>query len=90
MVGGRVLFTDSTHLKANANKHKYTRKTIAQETQNYIKDLKEAIQEDREEHGKKPLTAKEEVKAEKRSATVQPIRKVAICIVKTNQKVFSI
>lgn len=68
---------------------KYTRKTIAQETQNYIKDLNEAIQEDREEHGKKPLTAKEEVKAEKeiRHCTTDP---VAICIVKTNQKVFSI
>jgi transposase len=24
MVGGRVLFSDSTHLKANANKHKFT------------------------------------------------------------------
>lgn len=74
MVGGRVLFTDSTHLKANANKHKYTRKTIAQDTQNYIKDLNEAIQEDREEHGKKPLTIKEEVKAEKeiRHSTTDP------------------
>ncbi len=74
MVGGRVLFTDSTHLKANANKHKYTRKTIAQDTQNYIKDLNEAIQEDREEHEKKPLTAKEEVKAEKkiRHSTTDP------------------
>lgn len=40
MVGGRVLFTNSTHLKANANKHKYTRKTIEQDTQNYIKDLR--------------------------------------------------
>lgn len=58
MVGGRVLFTNSTHLKANANKHKYTRKTIEQDTQNYIKDLNEAIQEDREEHEKKPLTVK--------------------------------
>ncbi len=74
MVGGRVLFTDSTQLKANANKHKYTRKTIEQDTQNYIKDLNEAIQEDREEHGKKPLTAKEEVKAEKeiRHSTTDP------------------
>ncbi|MDR6998206.1 hypothetical protein J2Y67_000634 [Neobacillus niacini] len=26
MVGGRVLFTDSTHLKASTNKHKYTKK----------------------------------------------------------------
>ncbi|KXZ13138.1 hypothetical protein AXI58_05530 [Bacillus nakamurai] len=53
------------YLKANANKHKYTRKTIEQDTQNYIKDLNEAIQEDREEQGKKPLTVKEEVKAER-------------------------
>jgi transposase len=28
MVGGRVLFTDSTHLKANANKKKYTKQVI--------------------------------------------------------------
>ncbi|MCY7661284.1 IS5/IS1182 family transposase, partial [Bacillus safensis] len=65
MVGGRVLFTDSTHLKANANKHKYTRKTIEQDTQNYINELEEAVQEDREAHGKKPLKEKEEVKTEK-------------------------
>ncbi|WP_190322975.1 transposase [Bacillus swezeyi] len=74
MVGGRVLFTDSTHLKANANKHKYTRKTIEQDTQNYIKDLDEAVLEDREAHGKKPLKAEEEVKAEKniRQSTTDP------------------
>ena len=47
-------FTDSTHLKANANKHKYTRKTIEQDTQNYINELEEAIQEDRVAHGKSP------------------------------------
>jgi transposase len=28
MVGGRVLFTDSTHLKANANKHKFTKQEV--------------------------------------------------------------
>ena len=43
MVGGRVLFNDSTHLKANANKHKYTRKTIEQDTQSYINELEEAV-----------------------------------------------
>ncbi|MEC1607729.1 IS5/IS1182 family transposase, partial [Bacillus halotolerans] len=58
-------YADSTHLKANANKHKYTRKTIEQDIQNYIKDLNKAIQEGREEHVKKPLMAKEEVRAEK-------------------------
>ncbi|MFP3421845.1 transposase, partial [Bacillus sp. SIMBA_161] len=74
MVGGRVLFTDSTHLKANANKHKYTRKTIEQDTQNYMKELDEAVQEDREVHGKKPLKEKEEVKTKKdiRQSTTDP------------------
>ena len=28
MVGGRVLFTDSTHLKANANKHKFKKQEV--------------------------------------------------------------
>ncbi|MUK90835.1 IS5/IS1182 family transposase, partial [Ornithinibacillus sp. L9] len=32
MVGGRVLFTDSTHLKANANKHKFSREEVEVET----------------------------------------------------------
>ncbi|RAI97946.1 hypothetical protein DET54_1041, partial [Paenibacillus pabuli] len=30
MVGGRVLVTDSTHVKANANKHKYTKEQVLQ------------------------------------------------------------
>ncbi|QLI78047.1 hypothetical protein [Bacillus pumilus] len=53
---------DSTNHKANVNKHKYTRKTIDQDTQNHINDLEETIQEDREIHGKKPLNIKEEVR----------------------------
>lgn len=53
MVGGRVLFTDSTHLKANANKHKFTRKTVEVETREYIEELNQAISEDREKNGKK-------------------------------------
>lgn len=53
MVGGRVLFTDSTHLKANANKHKFTRETVEVETREYIEELNQAIFEDREKNGKK-------------------------------------
>jgi transposase len=45
MVGGRVLFSDSTHLKANANKHKFTRETVEVETREYIDALNEAINE---------------------------------------------
>ncbi|WP_430791408.1 IS1182 family transposase [Virgibacillus flavescens] len=74
MVGGRVLFTDSTHLKANANKHKFTKETVEVETRDYIEDLNEAIEDDREEHGKKPLKKREEVKKTKdiRKSTTDP------------------
>ncbi len=53
MVGGRVLFTDSTHLKANANKHKFTREEVEVETREYIEELNRAVEEDRFQHGKK-------------------------------------
>ncbi len=55
MVGGRVLFTDSTHLKANANKHKFTRQEVEVETREYINELNKAVEEDRELQGKKPI-----------------------------------
>jgi transposase len=61
MVGGRVLFTDSTHLKANVNKNRYTKKEIEVDTREYIEDLNQAIEEDRVKNGKKPLKKKEEV-----------------------------
>lgn len=72
MVGGRILFTDSTHLKANANKRKFVKETVQVETQDYINELDQAIEEDRKEHGKKPLPKKEkevEVKEIKVSTT---------------------
>lgn len=53
MVGGRVLFSDSTHLKANANKNKYSREEVEVETREYMEDLNKAIDEDREKNGKK-------------------------------------
>jgi transposase len=65
MVGGRILFSDSTHLKANANKHKFTREVVEVETREYIEELNQAIDEDRKEHGKKSLKEKEEVKETK-------------------------
>ncbi|NIK13489.1 IS1182 family transposase [Alkalibacillus almallahensis] len=65
MVGGRVLFTDSTHLKANANKRKFSKQEVEVETVDYIHDLNDAIEKDRTDHGKKPLKKKEEVKKTK-------------------------
>lgn len=53
MVGGRVLISDSTHLKANANKRKFKKQVIEKTSRAYLKDLEAAINEDREAHGKK-------------------------------------
>lgn len=53
MVGGRVLFTDSTHLKANANKRKFIKKEVQEATRSYQEELDKAIQEERTKQGKK-------------------------------------
>jgi len=54
MVGGRVLISDSTHLKANANKRKHVVEEVAKSTRTYLADLDKAVDEDRKAHGKKP------------------------------------
>ena len=61
LVDGKILYTDSTHLKANANKNKFTKEQVKRSTKDYLKDLEKAINEDRVAHGKKPLKEKEQV-----------------------------
>ena len=71
-INGRVLYTDSTHLKASANKHKFKKKHVEASARNYLAELEAAIETDRKEHGKKPLKAKQqppEVKEIKESTT---------------------
>lgn len=53
MVGGRVLVSDSTHVKASANKHKYTKQQVQQNTKAYMDELNDAVDADRKAHGKK-------------------------------------
>ena len=60
MVSGRVLYTDSTHLKASANKNKFDVEEVEVEPQSYLEAIDAAVEEDRKTHGKKPLTAKDE------------------------------
>ena len=59
LVDGTVLYTDSTHLKANANKGRYDQEMIAKSRSDYWDALDQAIDEDRASHGKRPLRAKE-------------------------------
>jgi len=60
LVDGKTLYTDSTHLKANANKNKFIKKEVSKSTRSYLKDLEGAVDEDREAHGKKPLKKDDE------------------------------
>ena len=59
LVDGTVLYTDSTHLKANANKNRYDTAVVAKSRADYWDALDAAIEEDRQAHGKKPLPQKE-------------------------------
>ena len=53
------LFIDGTHIKANANPHKYRNEVIRKEARSYEKELQEEIKMNRQEHGKNPLKEKE-------------------------------
>ena len=65
-LGGRpVLYTDSTHLKANANKNRYDKAVVAKSRADYWDDLDAAIDADRAAHGKKPLQPKQRQPEEK-------------------------
>ena len=59
LVDGRFLFTDSTHLKANANKGRFERKQVTCSTQQYMEALDADVAKDRQAHGKEPLPARE-------------------------------
>lgn len=65
LVDGKTLYTDSTHLKANANKHKFKKEVVQKSARDYIEALEQAIDEDRLEHGKPPLTPEERAPAVK-------------------------
>lgn len=62
---GTVLYTDSTHLKANANKKRYDKEVVAKSRSDYWDALDEAIEDDRAAHGKKPLKPKPREPVEK-------------------------
>lgn len=60
LVSGKTLYTDSTHLKANANKNKWVKAKAQNATREYMADFEDAITEDRIVHGKKPLPPRSE------------------------------
>lgn len=56
LVSGKTLYTDSTHLKANANKNKWIKARAASSSRDYLDALDQAVEEDRVARGKKPLS----------------------------------
>jgi hypothetical protein len=58
LVTGKVLYTDSTHLKANANKNKFDVALVEVKPLQYLAELEAAVEEDRAQHGKRDLKAK--------------------------------
>jgi transposase len=74
LVTGEVLYTDSTHLKANANKKKFEKRDVEGTAKHYLNELEEDVNKDRLRHGKKELKDKPkdpEIK-EKRISTTDP------------------
>lgn len=54
------VFVDATHVKARANNKKMRKRIAQQEAKFYEEQLKEEINADRAEHGKKPLKDKDD------------------------------
>lgn len=72
LVSGKVLYTDSTHLKANANKGKWVKARAEAASRGYLEELDKAVEEDRLKRGKKPLppsSSKPETREIKQSTT---------------------
>lgn len=73
LISAEHVFVDSTHVKASANKRKFEKKVVRKETRAYQERLQEEINQDRENHGKKPFPPdkfdKEEFKEIKESTT---------------------
>ena len=55
MANGRVLYTDSTHLKADANPRKAINERRPEGVSEYLNEMNAAVEADRQAHGKKPL-----------------------------------
>ena len=54
-----AIFIDGTHIKASANKSKAIKAVVNVQAKNYQEQLEAEIQNDRKEHGKKPLKNKD-------------------------------
>lgn len=61
-----TVFIDGTHIKANANNHRYRKEIVEKSAKYYEDELKKEINADREAHGKKPLKETENTESEEK------------------------
>lgn len=72
LITGKIMYVDSTHIKANANIGKFTNEQVEVALPEYIDELEKAVTEAREAHGQKELKKNEktpEIKDRKVSTT---------------------
>ncbi len=79
LVDGTVLYSDSTHLKANANKNRFDRQVVEKSRADYLAALDADIAQDRADHGKKPLRekARQSVAKETKISRTDPERSLS-------------
>src|ERR1035441_4694742 len=70
LASGAVLYTDSTHLKANANKNKFDLAEVPVKPQEYLAALDAAVTEDRAAHGKAALKGQPKAEPETKEIKV--------------------
>jgi transposase len=59
-ISGKVLYTDSTHLKANASKTRFVNREVEASVSKYLDDLDAEVNSDRTSHGKAPFDKKDD------------------------------
>ncbi|WAW09706.1 IS1182 family transposase [Oxalobacter vibrioformis] len=72
LIGGRVFYSDSTHLKASANKNRHERHLVEQKPVAYLAELNSAIEADRYSHGKNPLSDRDDEPPSQKEIKVSP------------------
>ncbi|MGD9566800.1 MAG: hypothetical protein AB7V48_00510 [Sedimentibacter sp.] len=55
MIVGKIIYVDSTHIKASANIGKFTNKQVEVPVPEYIDEFDKAVNESRERHAQKAL-----------------------------------
>lgn len=65
-----AIFVDGTHIKASTNLKKKSEKTVYQQATTYTKELFAEVNQNREEHGKKPFDDNDPKPPQKKEVTV--------------------